>query len=90
MKVSYKTVPTRVLKEAASICCSIYAMNAEGARFYAFNCDDKEVTSGEFFWEFDVENMTRYDFCIDRERELAGGSLSSFRKALRLTSDIEG
>jgi hypothetical protein len=88
MKVSYKTVPTRALKDAASVCGGLYSMNAEGARFYAFNCDDKEVTSGEFFWEFDVENMTRYDFCIDRE--LAGSSLSSFRKALRFTSDIEG
>jgi hypothetical protein len=90
MKVSYKTVPTRVLKEAASICCSIYAMNAEGARFYAFNCDDKEVTDGTFYWNSEVDGMkSRYAFCIDKW-ELAGSSLSSFRRALRLTSDIEG
>ncbi len=87
-KVSYKAVPTRVLKDAASMCCSIYAANAEGARFYAFNCNEKEVTDGEFFWGFDERMKNRYSFCIDRERELAGSSLSSFRQALRLTSDI--
>ncbi len=88
-KVSYKKVPTRVLREAASICCSIYAMNAGGSRFYAFNCNEKEVTNGAFCWNSEIDGMkSRYDFCIDK-LELAGSSLSSFRRALRLTSDIE-
>jgi hypothetical protein len=84
-----KKVSTRALKDAASVCGGLYSLNARGARFYAFNCDEKEVTEGEFCCEFEVESMkSRYAFCIDRE--LAGSSLSSFRKALRLTSDIEG
>lgn len=85
-----KKVSTRALKEAASVCVGLYSMNAGSARFYAFNCNEKEVLSGEFCWEFEVEHMkARYNFCIDKW-ELAGSSrsLSTFRKALRLTSDI--
>ena len=89
-KVSYKAVSTRALKDAASVCGGLYSMNAGGSRFYAFNCNEKEVTAGEFCWDSEVENMkARYDFCIDKW-ELVGRSLSTFRKALRLTSDIEG
>ena len=89
-KVSYKTVSTRALRDAASVCGGLYSMNAGGSRFYAFNCNEKEVSSGEFFWNSEVENMkTRYDFCFDKW-DLVGSSLSTFRKALRPTSAIEG
>lgn len=89
-KVSYKAVSTRALKEAASVCGELYSMNAGGSRFYAFNCNEKEVINGEFCWEGEVENMKkRYNFCIDK-RELVGCSLFTFRKALRFASDIEG
>ena len=89
-KVSYKTVSTRTLRDAASVCGGLYSMNAGGSRFYAFNCDDKEVAGGEFCWNSEIDGMkSRYAFCIDKW-ELVGRNLSAFRKALRFTSDIEG
>ena len=89
-KVSYKTVSTRALRDAASVCGGLYSMNAGGSRFYAFNCDEKAVAGGEFCWNSEIDIMkSRYDYCIDKW-ELVGRSLSSFRKALRFTSDIEG
>ena len=89
-KVSYKTVSTRALIDAASVCGGLYSMNAGGSRFYAFNCNEKEVTDGAFCWNSGVDGMkSRYDYCIDKW-ELVGRSLSSFRQALRFTSDIEG
>ena len=76
------------LKDAASVCGGLYSMNAGGSRFYAFNCNEKEVTGGAFCWNSGIDGMkNRYDFCIDKW-EIAGSNLSAFRKALRLTSDI--
>ena len=87
-KVSYKTVSTRALRDAAMVCVGLYSMNAGGSRFYAFNCNEKEVTNGEFCWDSEIDRMkSRYDFCIDKW-ELVGRNLSAFRKALRVTSDI--
>ena len=89
-KVSYKTVSTRALIDAASVCGGLYSMNAGGSRFYAFNCNENEVTDGAFCGTSEIDGMkSRYDFCIDKW-ELVGRNLSAFREALRLTSDIEG
>lgn len=89
-KVSCNEVSTKALRDAAGVCGGLYSLNASGACYYAFNCNGSEVTSGEFCWASEAEDMAgSYDYCIDKTA-LAGRALADYRRALRRTSELLG
>jgi len=46
-------------KEAEAIAYGLNRMNARSAFAYAFNCDEKEITYGEFLFRTNPEDVIR-------------------------------
>ena len=52
-----KNISAAAIRDAMGVAGGIYRMNATAAMGYAFNAGPKEVTSGEFFWEHELERV---------------------------------